>query len=98
MSDTTVQTTVDLHTETPSMWTVVFLNDDFTPMQFVVHLLIAIFHQSTEDAVRIMLAVHHEGRAAVGSYTREIASNKAEQVMLMASSAQHPLQVYSERL
>jgi len=80
------------------MWTVVFLNDDFTPMQFVTHLLRTIFHRSLEDAERIMLLVHNEGRARVGSYTREVASNKADQAMLLAMIAQHPLQVFAERI
>lgn len=80
------------------MWTVVFLNDDFTPMQFVVQILVTLFHKAPDDAQRIMLLIHHEGSARVGSYTREVANHKVEQTMLTAYLVQHPLQVYPERI
>ena len=98
MSDTTFQTIIDLGLQPPSMWTVVFFNDDYTPMRFVIQMLVTIFHKSTEDAQRITFAIHHEGRAQVGSYTREVASHKADQVMWLANASQHPLQVYPERI
>jgi ATP-dependent Clp protease adaptor protein ClpS len=80
------------------MWTVVFLNDDYTPMVFVIQLLQLIFHKSAVEAEEIMLRVHREGMARVGYYTREIACHKADQAMGLASFAQHPLQVVPERL
>ena len=98
MSDTLLDTTTKTDVRAPAMWTVVFLNDDFTPMQFVTHILVAIFHKSADEAEQITLAIHHEGRARVGSYTREVASNKAERAMLMAVLAEHPLQVFPERI
>lgn len=98
MSDTIFQTTTGIKIQRPSMWSVMFLNDDYTPMQFVMQMLTSIFHKSTEEAEHITMAIHHEGRARVGCYTREVASNKADQVMLLANVSQHPLQVYPERI
>lgn len=98
MSETVSDTATVTELKMPSMWTVVFLNDDFTPMQFVTHLLMSVFHKSTSEAEQITMEIHHEGRARVGVYTREVACNKADRAMMMASIAQHPLQVYAERL
>jgi ATP-dependent Clp protease adaptor protein ClpS len=95
MSDTVTNTTTQL--QRPSLWTVLFLNDDYTPMAFVVQILTVIFHQSADDAQRIMLRVHQEGKARVGAYTYEVASHKTDQTMLLATMMQHPLQVYPER-
>lgn len=98
MSATEFATTTRIDLQEPSLWTVVFLNDDFTPMQFVSHLLISEFHRPADEAQRITMAIHNEGRAQVGSYTREVAANKAERATLLAILAQHPLQVRPERL
>lgn len=98
MSETASDTATVTELKMPSMWTVVFLNDDFTPMQFVMNLLMSVFHKSKSDAEQITMEIHHEGRARVGVYTREVACNKAERAMMMASIAQHPLQVNAERL
>lgn len=98
MSDDAVKTTTITRVQKPSMWTVVFLNDDFTPMVFVVQILQSIFHKSMLDAEQIMLRVHREGRAMVGNYTCEVASHKADQAMGLAIFAQHPLQVFPERI
>jgi ATP-dependent Clp protease adaptor protein ClpS len=78
----------------PPMYTVRFVNDDYTPMEFVVKVLIGVFNQSTEAAHSLMLTVHKEGSACVGSYTFEVASHKTDQTMMLASMAQHPLLVY----
>lgn len=77
----------------PSMWTCVFINDDYTPMIFVTQLLMEIFNQSQSDAHAIMLRVHHEGKASVGRYPKEIALLKADQCMAIAAAYQYPLQV-----
>lgn len=98
MSETASDTATVTALQMPSMWTVVFLNDDFTPMQFVIHLLMSLFHKSSSEAGQITMEIHQEGRARVGVYTREVACNKADRAMAMASMAQHPLQVYAERL
>lgn len=98
MSDTVFDTTTKTNLRRPAMWTVILVNDDYTPMQFVVQVLVGVFNQSIEDAQRIMLTVHNQGKASVGSYTYEVASHKADQTMLLASISQHPLLVYPEAL
>jgi ATP-dependent Clp protease adaptor protein ClpS len=75
----------------PPLYTVVLLNDDFTPMDFVVTVLRRFFAKSKEDAERIMLKVHTEGRGACGVYPRDIAATKIEQVTALARKNQHPL-------
>ncbi len=80
----------------PPMYRVVLLNDDYTPMDFVVMLLERIFAKSPEEAARIMLKVHHEGRGACGIFTRDIAATKVEQVLQLAHVHQHPLQCLME--
>lgn len=97
-TDTIADITSMTELKMPSMWTVVFLNDDFTPMQFVTQLLMSVFYKSSSEAEQITMEIHHEGRARVGVYTREVACNKADRAMMMAGIAQHPLQVYAERL
>ena len=70
---------------------VLLLNDDYTPMDFVVEVLEVFFGLDREQATRIMLTVHTEGRAVCGLYTRDIAETKAMQVNQYASESQHPL-------
>src|SRR4051812_32554157 len=75
----------------PSMYQVLLLNDDYTPMDFVVQILQQFFGKGGEEAVRIMLKIHYKGEAACGTYTREIAETKVMQVMDSARQNQHPL-------
>ncbi len=75
----------------PPLYKVVMYNDDYTPMDFVVEVLERFFGFPREQATRIMLAVHTEGRAVCGVFTRDIAETKAEQVNEYARSCQHPL-------
>lgn len=75
----------------PSLYKVVMLNDDYTPMDFVVEVLERYFSKSREQAVRIMLAVHTEGRAVCGVFPRDVAETKSEQVIQYARECQHPL-------
>ena len=82
----------------PVLWTVVFLNDDFTPMEFVVQVLVEVFHKSLAEANGIMMTIHNESAVPVGRYTKEVACNKADHVMVLARVFQHPLQVYAEPL
>ena len=77
--------------KTPKLYKVLMLNDDYTPMDFVVHVLEAFFHMNREKATRVMLQIHTEGQAICGVYTRDIAETKAEQVNLYARENQHPL-------
>jgi len=75
----------------PSMYQVLLLNDDYTPMDFVVQILQQFFGKGAEEAVRLMLKVHYKGQAACGIYTREIAETKVMQVMDSARTNSHPL-------
>ena len=81
----------------PPLYQVVLLNDDYTPMEFVVHVLERFFAKSHEDAVRIMLHVHHRGVGVCGVFTYEIAEAKVNQVMDLARQHQHPLQCTIEK-
>ena len=75
----------------PPLYQVLLLNDDFTPMDFVVDVLQDIFRMDHERAMRVMLEVHTEGRGVCGIYTRDIAASKVEQVVNLAREEQHPL-------
>ncbi|MDR2543498.1 MAG: ATP-dependent Clp protease adaptor ClpS [Treponema sp.] len=80
----------------PEQFKVVLLNDDYTTMEFVVEILMKIFHKNTEDAFLIMLNVHKKGRGEVGIYTWDIAVTKTEQVHAEASANQFPLRCIIE--
>lgn len=75
----------------PPMYKVVMVNDDYTPMEFVVQVLQDFFHHSREKAVQIMLMIHTHGRAVAGVFTVEIAETKTAQVNAYARKHQHPL-------
>ncbi len=75
----------------PPMYKVILLNDDYTPMEFVVHVLEIFFAMDREKATQIMLTVHTTGSAVVAIYPRDIAESKSEQVNLYAQENQHPL-------
>ena len=75
----------------PPMYKVILLNDDYTPMEFVVHILERFFGMNREKATQIMLTVHTEGAATVGIFPRDIAETKSEQVNLYAQENNHPL-------
>ena len=75
----------------PSMYKVILLNDDYTPMEFVVHILEKFFGMNREKATQIMLTVHTEGAATVGIFPRDIAETKSELVNLYAQENNHPL-------
>ncbi len=81
----------------PSMYKVLMLNDDYTPMEFVVHVLQRFFSKSTEEATRIMLHVHQKGVGVCGVYTFEVAETKVAQTMDLARKNQHPLQCTLEK-
>jgi ATP-dependent Clp protease adaptor protein ClpS len=84
-------------TQKPSMYKVLLLNDDYTPMEFVVQVLESFFNKSREEATRIMLHVHRKGVGLCGVYTYEVAETKVAQVMAAAREAQHPLQCTMEK-
>jgi ATP-dependent Clp protease adaptor protein ClpS len=81
----------------PSMYKVIMLNDDYTPMEFVVLVLERFFNKSHEEATHIMLHVHQKGVGVCGVYTYEVAETKVTQVMDLARQQQHPLQCTLEK-
>jgi ATP-dependent Clp protease adaptor protein ClpS len=80
----------------PNFYQVVLLNDDYTPMEFVVIVIQEYFGKDLETATRIMLKVHVDGRAVCGVYSRDVAATKVDQVLDAASKAGHPLKCISE--
>jgi ATP-dependent Clp protease adaptor protein ClpS len=84
-------------TKKPSLYKVLLLNDDYTPMEFVVHVLERFFNKGREEATRIMLHVHHKGVGICGVFTYEVAETKVAQVMDYARQHQHPLQCTMEK-
>lgn len=94
---TAVITKTKPQTKRPSLYRVLILNDDYTPMEFVVHVLERFFGKDHEAATRIMLHVHHHGIGECGIYTYEVAETKVTQVMDFARKHQHPLQCVMEK-
>lgn len=84
-------------TKKPSMYKVLMLNDDYTPMEFVVHVLEQFFGKNREEATRIMLHVHQRGVGVCGVFTYEVAETKVTQVIDYARQHQHPLQCTLEK-
>ena len=78
------------------MYQVVMLNDDFTPMEFVIIVLQELFGKDRETATQIMLKIHLDGRGVCGVYSRDVAATKVEQVLQAAQKAGHPLQAMFE--
>ncbi len=81
----------------PSMYKVLMLNDDYTPMEFVVHVLERFFSKNSDEATKIMLHVHQKGVGVCGVYTYEVAETKVTQTMDLAHKHQHPLQCTLEK-
>jgi len=84
-------------TKRPNMYRVLLLNDDYTPMEFVIHVLERFFNKSREAATQIMLHVHNHGIGECGIFTYEVAETKVTQVMDFARKNQHPLQCIMEK-
>lgn len=84
-------------TKKPSLYRVLLLNDDYTPMEFVIVVLEKFFQKGRDDATRIMLHVHNHGVGECGVYTYEVAETKVTQVMDFAKQNQHPLQCVMEK-
>ena len=84
-------------TKRPSLYKVLLLNDDYTPQEFVVWLLQAVFKRDAEESLRIMMHVHQNGVGVCGVYTYEVAETKVAQVMELSRRNQHPLQCTMER-
>jgi len=96
-NQTGVITRTEVRTKKPSLYKVLLLNDDYTPMEFVVHVLERFFGKGREEATRIMLHVHQKGVGICGVYTYEVAETKVTQVMDFARKHQHPLQCTMEK-
>jgi ATP-dependent Clp protease adaptor protein ClpS len=95
-SGTAVVTKVRPKTKRPNLYRVLLLNDDYTPMEFVVHVIMRFFQKTQEDATHIMLHVHNNGVGECGVFTYEVAETKVTQVMDFARKHQHPLQCVME--
>jgi ATP-dependent Clp protease adaptor protein ClpS len=94
---TSVITKTKPRAKRPSLYRVLILNDDYTPMEFVVHVLEKFFQKDVEAATKIMLHVHHHGIGECGIFTYEVAETKVTQVMDFARKHQHPLQCVMEK-
>ena len=94
---TSVITKTKPQTKRPNLYRVLLLNDDYTPMEFVVHVLERFFNKGREEASRIMLHVHQHGVGECGVFTYEVAETKVTQVMDFARKHQHPLQCVMEK-
>ncbi len=81
----------------PKIFKVILLNDDYTPMEYVVNLIKIVFRKSESEAVNIMLMVHKKGSGVCGIFTKEVAETKVETVLKMAKSDQHPLKCIMEQ-
>lgn len=96
-NDTSILTKTKTRTQRPPLYKVLLLNDDYTPMEFVVHILERFFGLNHAQSFEIMLAVHKKGLAVVGVFSFEIAETKVAQVMDFARRHQHPLQCTMEK-
>lgn len=96
-SDVSVLVRPKTKTRKPSMYKVLMLNDDYTPMEFVVHVLERFFNKTRDEATNIMLHVHKKGVGVCGVFTYEVAESKVTLVMDLARQNQHPLQCTIER-
>ena len=90
--DLDVITKEKVKTKKPSMYVVVLINDDYTPMEFVIYILQTVFRKDYEEAKKIMLLVHNKGKGICGIYSLDIAETKANQVIEFARLNQHPLE------
>lgn len=94
--DAVVLERIAQRTQPPQMYRVLMLNDDYTPMEFVIVVLQEFFHKDRETATQIMLKIHIDGKGVCGVYSRDIAATKVNQVLEAAHQAGHPLQCVSE--
>ena len=96
-TDTGVITRTRTKVKKPSLYRVLLLNDDYTPMEFVIHVLERFFQKNEEQATQVMLHVHNSGVGECGVFTYEVAETKVTQVMDFARKHQHPLQCVMEK-
>lgn len=96
MADIEEQVAEETELKVPNLWRVIFHNDDKTTMEFVIFLLVKVFHKSTEEAFDLTMQVHNEGAAIAGIYTHEVAESKMNICINTARQAGHPLNVSIE--
>ena len=96
-NETGVITQEKVKLKKPKLFKVILLNDDYTPMEYVVNLIKIVFRKNESEAVNIMLMVHKKGSGVCGIFTKEIAETKVETVLKMAKSDQHPLKCIMEQ-
>ena len=89
---------ISTNTKLPDIYKVLILNDDYTPMEFVVLVIQSIFNKSQDEATRIMLKIHNEGMGVCGIYPFDIAEMKMNQVLKFAKDSEHPLQSIIEKI
>ncbi len=94
--DTVLLERVPLKTKPPQMYQVVLLNDDYTPMEFVVAVIQEFFSKDRETATQIMLKIHMDGKGVCGVFSKDVAATKVDRVMEAAQKSGHPLQCVSE--
>lgn len=93
-ADSGVATAEKVAVQRPKKFHVVLLNDDYTPMDFVVKILEEIFYKDPQEAAEIMLKIHHEGAGVAGTYSKEVADEKVAEVLTIARAANHPLRCH----
>ena len=96
ISSTDIVTQEKVELKKPKLYKVILLNDDYTPMEYVVKLIRIVFRKSESEAVNIMLMVHKKGSGICGVFTKEVAETKVETVLKMAKGDQHPLKCIME--
>lgn len=96
MAQTKESNKTDSIVKKPSMYKVVLNNDESTPMDFVIELLKSIFHKNHDDAIKVTLKIHEEGRGTAGLYTLEIAEQKQQEAVFVSRSNGHPLAITLE--
>jgi ATP-dependent Clp protease adaptor protein ClpS len=95
-TDGAVKERVEIRNQEPKLYNVILLNDDYTTMEFVIHILETLFQKSPAEAYRIMMQVHRQGRGLAGVYTWEVAETKADRVASLANEAGFPLRATIE--
>lgn len=91
MSSVETNTVEEIKIKVPNLWSVIIHNDDFTPVDFVIAILMEVFHLDSEAANALTQDVHNNGKAIIAYYTKEIAITKAQHVVGLAEECEHPL-------
>jgi ATP-dependent Clp protease adaptor protein ClpS len=98
LTKTKTQNKTRIELRYPDRFNVVFLNDDYTPMEFVIQLLIEVFNKNIDQAKDITVTIHNEGRGIAGTYNHEIAEQKVHESTLLSRHHGHPLKVIMEKV